>query len=106
MWTQQNGLPKTVQILGQKYTVRKCPHVEPHGECRSESKEIVISDKTTGDMASKTLLHEVVHAVLHESGLSYVLDSTDGLEEAVVRAVEHGLWRAGWRNIRTNSDEL
>ena len=48
-----------------------------------------------GDDADQTLLHEVIHACLFRSGSKYQLD--ERLEEGIVRALEHGLYQAGYR---------
>ena len=36
-------------------------------------------------------MHEVIHGALYEAGLVFILHQHEGLEEAIVRAVEHGL---------------
>jgi hypothetical protein len=48
-----------------------------------------------GDVADQSLLHEVIHGILFRSGSKFQID--DKLEESIVRAMEHGLWQAGYR---------
>lgn len=99
-WTLQTDVPEAIEILGQSYSVRRCEHIEHHGECRSDSKEIVLHKDSTGDTAEQVLLHEAMHAILHESGIAFAMENFPGLEESTVRALEHGLWRAGYRRGR------
>jgi hypothetical protein len=47
-----------------------------------------------GSDADATLMHEVIHAVLHESGIHF--NWTEEFTESVVRALENGLYRAGY----------
>lgn len=49
------------------------------------------------DVAAKTVLHEVIHAILFSSGSKFQL--TPEQEESIVRALEHGLWQAGYRLV-------
>jgi hypothetical protein len=48
-----------------------------------------------GDVADQSLLHEIIHGILFRSGSKFQID--DKLEESIVRAMEHGLWQAGYR---------
>ena len=79
----------TLEVLGETYTVVTLPLPDDeHGQCDCEKKII----KLNCDAPPATLLHELLHAILFESGLSFVLE--DRTEEAVVRAIEHGLVKA------------
>lgn len=83
----------TVNVLGQTYTVKFVPMGEDtFGDCCTDKKVIRIN-VDHGDQ-STTLVHEVLHAILAESGLKHLLDATEGLEESLVCAIEHGLTTA------------
>ena len=86
-------MSRSVDVLGQPYEIIRQP-LEDHGRCDTERKCIVISE-TTGQ-EGQTLLHEVLHAILAESGLSWIVGES---EEGIVRAIEGGLWRAGYRRV-------
>ncbi len=85
-----------ISVLGQEYLVFLDPVVldddgsELCGYMDTDCHEIHISASkcASTDVQEATLLHEVVHAVLHQSGLSRM---TEEMEEALVRALEHGL---------------
>ena len=54
----------------------------------------VSSDPAKEHVRDKALFHEFIHAILHSTGLTYVLQSRQGnLEEAVVMALEEHLFR-------------
>lgn len=84
---------KTVNILGTTYRIKIKKLGGLHGECWPDKKLIKI-DASKGTFA-ETLIHEVLHAALFEAGLTHLLNTPEGLEEAVVRAIEHGLKTAG-----------
>ena len=79
-----------VNILGTDYTVKLCKMGRrDYGDCDCDKKIIRLNrDK---DQKAESFLHEVLHAALYESGVVHQLNATEGLEENIVRAVEHGL---------------
>jgi hypothetical protein len=78
-----------VNVLGTEYElILKTLPRGVYGYCNPDKKTIKI-DPNKGEFG-ETLVHEVLHAALWESGIIHVLQ-TDGLEEAIVRALEHGL---------------
>jgi len=82
----------TVDVLGCPYRVKFCKMPKgTYGDCDTDKKVIRINKRHKGQ--SGTLVHEVIHAALYESGLAFILHSAlpEGTEEALVRAVEHGL---------------
>jgi hypothetical protein len=83
----------TVDILGREYKVKvtKMPK-HTFGDCDVD-KAVIRLNSRHGDLAV-TLVHEVIHAALFESGIKHLLDHHEGLEEAIVRAIEHGLTTA------------
>jgi len=81
-----------VEILGKEYKVKVCKLDQTlHGDCDTEKKVIRINKNKGNGNLNDTFVHEVIHAILHESGVVQLLHQVDGLEEAVVRAIEHGL---------------
>ena len=79
-----------VNILGADYTVRaEKLKKNLFGDCDTDKKLIRVN--TDKGEPAETLIHEVIHAALHESGVVHIINHTEGLEEAIVRAVEHGL---------------
>lgn len=85
-----------VDILGQKYEVvrSKLPK-NLHGDCSDEKFKIRINTTQPPEMQQQTLFHELIHAVLFQSGFHYTLLEKGISEEHLVRVLEHGLWRAG-----------
>lgn len=84
-------LPSEVDIMGQPYTVSVDRKLEDHGECHFDEKHIVIREPDD----ERTLLHESTHAILKQTGLCELI--TEQEQEAIVVAVENGLWQAGYR---------
>ena len=80
--------------MGRDYSVRR-KRMREYGLCDFDHGIIWIRTGLNYEDAHSTLLHEVVHAVLHESGAQFQF--TDELTESLVRAIEHGMWRAGYR---------
>lgn len=87
-------LPRSVRIMGRDYKVRR-KRMKCFGLCDFDAGIIWIKGGLADEPSSQTLLHEIVHAILHESGHHH--SQTTGENEALVRALEHGLWRAGYR---------
>lgn len=78
-------------ILGREYRVVFRQDMEDFGQCHPD--EGVLEVKSGVPQMAATLLHETMHAILAESGLTHLLDNN--LEEAIVRAMENGLMRSG-----------
>ena len=103
---------RTIPIMGQKYkilyynTVKTDDAANVFGDTDKDKKRIRVdlSNCKTAALVKCTLLHECIHAVLAQSGLDNLL--TDEVEEAIVRAIEHGLTPlvefkpAMWRRIK------
>lgn len=85
--------PRTISILGQPYQIRRSDLTEDHGFLDTDARVIHISRETSEP--DRTLLHEVLHAILVESGQRWSIGEDH--EEGVVRALESGLWQAGYR---------
>lgn len=89
-----DDIPSVVNVLGQPYRIVR-EKIEDFGGCDSDAKIITIRKGLRSENRQKTLLHETLHAVLAESGHAFQMG--EGAEEAVVRAIENGLYQAGWR---------
>lgn len=89
------GFPSSVQVFGHKVRIVYC-HVMPKtltdsfGVTYFDTKRIYISLEQPRDEMERTLFHEFCHMVLFLSGHSFNMKEDD--EEAVVRALEHGLY--------------
>lgn len=82
-------LPKTILIRHRKYAIKKLPltkvkQLKIEGDCSYELKRIRVNTRNK-DEAAHTLLHEVLHAVIHE----YELNIRS--EERVVKTLENAL---------------
>lgn len=94
----------TIDVLGRPYQVKVAKFTKDlHGDCDND-KAVIRLNRRYPDTLTEALVHETLHAILHQSGVRFLLDSTDGLEEAIVRAIEHGLITANL--IREDLDDL
>jgi len=91
-------IPKSVTIGGREITVRICPELEPWGEYRADTREIVLAYRATltTETMIETLRHEMVHAALDLGGLSYTKDFP---EEPIGRCLD-GLFHDAWETVR------
>ena len=90
--------PKEIQIGGRTITIRIDPKLEAWGEYHGDDAEIVLASRTLDKQSTlrETLRHEMLHAALDISGLSY-LERFE--EEAVVRCVSN-LFFDAWDVVR------
>jgi len=85
---------KHIRILGRRYRVlRQNLGENTYGDMNGVEGVIIINPRYKN--RRDTLVHEVVHGILHESGLTKILDQHPGLEEALVTTLESGLCRSG-----------
>ena len=90
-----HGFPSSAQVFGHKIKIVYC-HVMPKasldtfGVTYFDTKIIYIWLEQPKDEMEKTLFHELCHMVLFLSGHCWKMKDDD--EEAVVRALEHGLY--------------
>jgi len=87
-------IPRTVNILGREYLVRR-KRMKEAGLCDFATGTIYLRSGMNARDAEGTLLHEIIHGVLHESGIHF--NWSDEFTESVVRALEHGLGRVGYK---------
>lgn len=87
-------IPKKVDVLGHSVSVSRAKLDDCHGQFviddKSGKAKIQLCKELDPDYSEKILFHELVHAALHFSGVVETL--TDIQEEAVVRAMEHGIF--------------
>lgn len=87
-------IPRSIHILGREYKIRR-KRMRYFAYVDDDAAIIWLRSGLSGVEAEQTLLHEVIHAILFRSGNKFQLNPE--LEESVVRAMEHGLWQAGYR---------
>lgn len=87
-------IPRSITILGETYKIRR-KRMKFHAWIDFDAKTIWLKSGTTTDKAEASLLHEVIHGILFQSGNSYQLNSNQ--EESLVLALETGLSLAGYR---------
>jgi len=87
-------IPRSISILGREYKIRR-KRMKEFALCDDDSETIWLRSGIKGDVAEQSLLHEIIHGILFRSGSKFQLDEKQ--EEAITRALEHGLWKAGYR---------
>ena len=90
--------PKEIQIGGRTITVRIDPKIESWGEYHADNAEIVLASRTLEKQSRlrETLRHEMMHAALDITGLSY-LERFE--EESVVRCIDN-IFHPAWDKVR------
>jgi len=87
-------IPRSISVLGREYKIRR-KRMKEFACVEDDTETIWLRSGIKGDVADQSLLHEVIHGILFRSGSKFQIDHK--LEEAIVRAMEHGLWQAGYR---------
>jgi hypothetical protein len=87
-------IPRSISILGREYKIRR-KRMSLFACVDDDAETIWLRSGLKGEMAEQSLLHEVIHGILFRSGSKFQIDHK--LEESIVRALEHGLWQAGYR---------
>lgn len=91
-------MERLIPCFGQNYSVRPARLDDKHGDIDCDRKVIRIDIDAhlgNGHHVGRTVMHEVLHALLYESGHTAWLG--DEKEEAIVQCLENGLWQAGFR---------
>lgn len=92
------NIPKTVQVSGATYKVIETdkmpgagddPNIYVHGLCDATRKTIYINKADSDKVKRETLLHEILHAIIAQAGLTHLM--AHEMEEALVCALENGL---------------
>lgn len=92
-------LPNTLKIGGFDWTVEKNFNVayegSAFGSTHTNSQKIFIDPSTTDQKNAQTLLHEVIHAVVWQSGLGRRLERLNDakIEEEIVQSISMGLYQ-------------
>ena len=89
-------VPRTIDILGRRYKIRR-KKMKDYGYVDDDLQIIWLKSGIKGDVACKTVMHEVIHAILFSSGSKFQMTAEQ--EECIVRALEHGIWQAGYRLV-------
>lgn len=89
-------IPRSIHILGHEYKIRR-KRMKDYAWIDYDTHTIWIRSGLDADTAQSSLLHECIHGILFRSGNGYQLDKS--LEESIVRALEHGLFQAGYRLV-------
>ena len=90
--------PKSISIGGRTIAIRIDPELESWGEYRADSAEIVLSGKSLlkSSTLREALRHEMLHAALDISGLSYLKTYE---EEPIVRCID-SIFHPAWERTR------
>jgi hypothetical protein len=95
----QRKLPSSVMIGGIRFQI-VCQKIDDgdYGRMIFDDRKIIISTicLAKASLIRETLRHEILHAALHVSGVSF-LERYD--EEALVRAIDH-IFHPAWESIR------
>ena len=86
-----------LNICGRKYTIRRGDIPGSLGLCESDKAVITIArdlEAHTTISSETILLHEVIHAVLYETGLTNIMKGK--VEETIVHGLALGLSRVGY----------
>jgi hypothetical protein len=90
MSTKNEYKPRSIVIGGTKFKILY-KKIENFGELHFDERQIFLRKDLKAEELFDTLMHEVVHATLSLSGLTYILDD-EKQEEATVRIIEHFLF--------------
>ena len=85
------GMPKRVHVLGVPYKIVAAPHSDM-GCTTVDSQTITIHPTQGPDQLRRTVLHEVLHAVVEGSGLGKWLGSSES-EEFAVAVLDSALYQ-------------
>jgi len=90
-------LPKKIKVLSRDYTVRPQTSFEEgkddvFGKCDREIAEIVICSSVPGQKQAQTLFHELIHAIIMETGIyKHFYEERKITEEDVATCVSIGI---------------
>lgn len=92
-------IPTNLKIGGFDWTVEKNQHVANEGSVfgttHTHTQKFFLDPSTTDQKNEQTLIHEIVHAVMWQSGLGKRLDrfNDNKLEEEIVQSLSMGLYQ-------------
>ena len=76
-----------VRILGRKYTIKPVQNTDFYGRCHNKDAFIELLTDQDEFGLKDTLLHEIMHAILHQQGATHEYE----LEESFVRPLATGI---------------
>lgn len=89
-------IPKKVKVAGLSWDVTFdsafCNKNGVLGATSMNNQEIILDPNVSPEMIMSTFLHELIHAINFQYGVTKVLD--DKIEEIVTNAISNGLWAA------------
>lgn len=91
---------KQVMVAGKVYTIRRESLEGAYGYCESGRQTILIADnlEEVSNLSPEIVeLHEILHAILFETGLSALVE--DRVEEAIVTGLAIQLANTGYRRV-------
>jgi Zn-dependent peptidase ImmA (M78 family) len=83
-------IPRSIKLNGVTYSIEIKQDKGYYGSCDIDTKSILLSPHKHKQALYLTLIHEIIHGLLHEHGIK--ADSEE-LEEAFVREVEKNIKR-------------
>jgi len=91
-------IPKTIKCGGVNYEVIESADISDIGDCvgatQHESQKLFLKPNQALESKEKTLLHEILHIALYQSGITSRLERLDkDLEEDIVSSIEHTLYQ-------------
>ena len=89
MRNKKNKRPDKIVIFGKTVSIIEKENFANFGESNLDDLVITIRKGLDDKNFETTLLHEVIHVMLHISGWNELLE--DNKEESLVRMLEHGL---------------
>ena len=82
----------SIQIMGRTVRIERAELIKDgegsHGEFHGDKNLIRLNIGMDKETERAALVHECFHAILHYSGLTWVINNED-LEEAIARALEY-----------------
>ena len=94
-------VPRKFNVLGKEYKIKKIKNLTDddgsllYGRCHRLEPLIEYDSGQTKEELQNTLIHELIHAVCHESGLSLMMGNR--IEELVCINLSNALMKNGYR---------
>ena len=95
---------KSLRVGAHKYRVKRKNLGTLAGLCNVSKRIIYIDPDSKGQRGTEALLHEALHAVVNEYGITYGLSENE--EEFLVRVLESGLLQLFLGNKKFTKDIL
>lgn len=92
-----------LKICGVDWTVEASPNIEDYGLCEDTKQRVLINSSYEGARLRGIISHELLHALLHESGAKEIVK---GKEEALVAVLEKPFANFLFDNFGIKLEEL